>query len=262
MNELNAEMQQLYDEQFWLQYCGLKRNNRSRTLENYDEEFGMPKNWLRDEIVTRLGAQSKVVLTDLGCGDAVILREAMLLAESLGFRYKLRAIGVDILPFETGRVRDLILKKPQSYSAELLRRDLDLEVFREDIDQFAFPEEADIVTFSNVLFWTRDPLRAVENAAQQVKPGGILAMNGFSNIFISTGDRPYSLSEQISKYRNNLFPGFEIVNKLRLTPDELVLRRIDEEREPLFVPFSSGRLHLERRAHLHNDDPFAYLYAT
>lgn len=192
-----------------------ERTNRKRTLTDYEHTFNLSPVWLRDYLRFLLRSTGRAVFVDLGCGDMVALVDALKLSEQIDSKGSIRAIGVDVLP-----------AYPEAMAAT--NRGFKPEFIRADIDDFQFPEKADLVTLSNVLLWTRDPLKALANAAAQTRVGGIICANAVEIINDLADEHPYDspFAGVINRETGEL-PGFRLENKPHLNPRELVLRKLE-----------------------------------
>jgi len=221
MSNSREDLTRLAEEQAGLQFPAdkLKKTIRSRTLSEYSSVFGMPNEWLKNHLTKLISSEERAVFVDLGCGDEVALTEALRLADILG-RNNLRAIGVDVLP-------------PDPKAIFFAYREYQPEFQIADIDTFEFPEAADIVTLSNVLFWTGDPLRALANAAAQTKVGGVICAEALVRINeTSEQHKQEPLFQKRIAMHNGQFAGFQLLHKTNNWLDAVVLQKI----EPLDTP--------------------------
>lgn len=189
-------MQALIEEQHRIQIKG--ETNRCNALEMYSSEARFWEYWHRNKdkvsnpgeledlgkrgfkkvLEDKLAEQEYVVWVDLGCGEAIALRQAKQHLIDIGYDpARLKAYGFDLLPVDEDEIRYHIENFPDGFDATLLDERCKPILEQKDIHTVDFPEKADIVTCKEVLFWTRDALQVFSNAARQTKIGGILAFN-------------------------------------------------------------------------------------
>lgn len=252
-NSMDVSLARLVEEQTRLQMNGtardlmdgaiIKKTDRSRTIDEYSQKFGFwdlnegdDKSWaklgLKKLIDQYIERQGQVVWVDLGCGNAVALRQGKMYLEDSGRDPGLlRAYGIDALPMDEAVIQEHIENFPLYFTERLLEERYK-PIFRQaDISDMVFEERPDIVTCSSVMQWVEDPLLVFENAARQAKVGATLCLDRLNRLY-------YSKDPTRSGYDNLLFTKMfyyernrremEILSRV-ICGDGLIVRKTKED---------------------------------
>jgi hypothetical protein len=214
---MGSKLAALVEEQRRLQIEG--DTNRSNTLEEYSKILNLPdmKNpspnvylhGLGGLLLDYLQANREIVWVDLASGNAIALRQGKIFLEKQGVdTSRLRTYGFDALPVDISLIQYLMKHLPEEFEETLLNLEYAPELYQKDILSVKFPETPDIITCSEALFWTDDPLQVFTNAANQAKVGATLLMNRLSKASYESANYPGVFEELIRRFDG--LPGLDI----------------------------------------------------
>jgi hypothetical protein len=239
---------------------GKCRHPRSRRLVEYSAEFMSPGDhdhccrpidgW--EDLEKRgifaafdhfLERKERVVWVDLGCGNAIALRQAKKYFEQTrrGIA-NLTAIGYDVLPVDMDEYLRYARAMPKRYDPSDWDGKYAPEIRNEDIHHAVFPEPPDIVTCIQVLQYSQTPLQIFSNAAKQLREGAVLLIPNMNVIRHSAPGNSQKLIDRMMK--QGQIPGFRFLYKPRAAlqrPDTLLMERTSEPIED----FTFGFVHQE-----------------
>jgi hypothetical protein len=176
---MDPKLASLLDEQYRLQIVG--RTNRSNTILEYSVDLCVVEISKPSQNVLQYGlsglildyvlANSDVVWADLASGNSIALRQGKLFLEEHGLDpSRLRTYGFDVLPVDIEVIQHHITHWPKEYAETLLQQKYSPELHQCDILTVEFPESPDIVTCSESLFWTDDPLKMLQSKLKLGQP--------------------------------------------------------------------------------------------
>jgi SAM-dependent methyltransferase len=235
-----------------------KGKNRSRNIDDYSTRFDVEtlsrilgdNSWNKgafEKLVEHyIKLRGCAVWNDLGCGNAIPLRQAKMYAESLGYKPEVvRAYGFDALPVDRKEIRKAMKKFPHRLRPDLLKRKYNPKIIRTDITTVEFPENPDIVSCIEVLHYTEDPLKVFANAARQAPIGATFCISDLNAMHYSEDPKKPTydahLFERIDDM-NGTIPGFRVLG-FHIS-DDLILIKESEQKD-----FTYGYLRLDKKPH-------------
>ena len=116
------------------------------------------------------------------------------------------------MPIDRDDIKSHRKQSPKEYSLALFLSRYQPTFEQTDIETAEFPESPDIITASNVLFWTRDPMKVFANAAKQANIGATLCFNriDFMSSYFSQFGTSYEVFRGIRKVHGTI-PGFRFL---------------------------------------------------
>lgn len=205
---------------------------RSRTLHQYSGYLGMPIHWLQTTILLKARSFKGCTYADYGSGNAVALRQAKRLTDQKGLLSRLVTYGIDVLDPDEAKIKKLIAAYPRKFPKDLLAKKYEPHFIKEDIASVKLPEQPDISTLCEVLYYTRDPLRVIDNVLAQSAMGGLVGINGLSRIHMSSSPEPekgndigHLLGPWLDSFKDKI-PGFDtpyLQHNTIFGPDEIIL---------------------------------------
>lgn len=123
--------------------------------------------------VARIAAKGSTVhWADMGCGFGVAQRTHANTVAGNNFAYT----SVDILPYDLGRAEEKHIKLIKKTAPRALCPTEKVTRLLADVHTVQLPEPADIITFVQSIQYLANPLQAIAQSYNQLKPNGLLAI--------------------------------------------------------------------------------------
>lgn len=187
--QIQQRVKELVEENpVWDMVQQMDDKEKARDLKDYDEGYEESRKALGDPALSskitvhlaEITARKPVaVWTDAGSGNGIALRNAKAL-----YGKKIRAHGLDILDLEKLSGSDYWTEKDTERRAgrNIYSESNGLDGFQvADVGTAQIPEDTDLLTVAYVLQYSSDPLAAIINLYNQLKPGATLAIKVSSN---------------------------------------------------------------------------------
>lgn len=112
----------------------------------------------------------------------------MIELENVEDMYQLRVIAVDILPFNIQLLINEISNEEKDHNPAIVEERYAPELVETDVLNYSLEGGADVITAVEGIYYCDDPILVLDQMITNLSDGGLLILNGLSEIYINISD--------------------------------------------------------------------------